>query len=80
MDKQSLPLRGKSGTKITKESLDQIKIEVPIEGNKVLEQVVHKINDSDEIKTLWKIMNVNAIDRLGMSDHGPHIFYIFYLR
>lgn len=66
----------KSGTKITKESLDAIKIEVPVEGNRVLEQVVHKINDSDEIKTLWKIMNVNAIDRLGMSDHGPTHFKI----
>lgn len=66
----------KSHTKITKSSLDQIKIQVPIEGNKVLESVLQKINESDEIKTLWKIMNVNAIDRLGMSDHGPTHFQI----
>lgn len=66
----------KSHTKITKESLDKIKISIPTEGNKVLTETLAKINASDEIKTLWKIMNVNAIDRLGMSDHGPTHFSI----
>lgn len=66
----------KSRTKISKSSLDQIKIQVPLEGNKILESVLNKINESDEIKALWKIMNVNAIDRLGMSDHGPTHFQI----
>lgn len=66
----------KSHTKITKSSLDQIKIQIPVEGNRVLKEVVGKINGSDEIKTLWKVMNVNAIDRLGMSDHGPTHFQI----
>lgn len=74
--KQGLPLRGKSHTKITKKSLDLISINVPLNENKVLGQVVKKINENDEIKTLWKIMNVNAIDRLGMSDHGPTHFQI----
>lgn len=76
MNKQSFSLRDKSHTKITKSSLDQIKVQVPIEGNKILEEVIKKINASDEIKTLWKVMNVNAIDRLGMSDHGPTHFQI----
>jgi metal-dependent HD superfamily phosphatase/phosphodiesterase len=66
----------KSHTKITKSSLDQIRIEVPIGGNKILEEVVKRVNQNDEIKTLWKIINVNAIDRLGMSDHGPTHFQI----
>jgi len=66
----------RSHTKITKSSLDQIKIQVPLEGNKILEKVVIGINSNDEIKTLWKIMNVNAIDRLGMTDHGPTHFQI----
>lgn len=66
----------KSHTKITKESLDSIKIEVPIEGNKILEEVIHRVNSNDEIKTLWKIINVNATDRLGFSDHGPAHFKI----
>lgn len=66
----------KSHTKITKEALAAVSIKVPIEGNKILEEVLRRINQSDEIKTLWKIMNVNAIDRLGMSDHGPTHFGI----
>ena len=66
----------KSGTKITKSSLDQIKIPVPVGENKILAEVVKRVNANDEIKVLWKIMNVNAIDRLGMSDHGPTHFGI----
>lgn len=66
----------KSHTKITKESLALIYLNIETNGNKVLTEVVDRINKSEEIKTLWKIMNVNAIDRLGMSDHGPTHFQI----
>ncbi len=66
----------KAHTKITKQSLDQIKISVPVEGNNILAEVIRRINASDEIKTLWKIINVMALDRLGMSDHGPTHFGI----
>lgn len=66
----------KQGTKITKSSIDLIKIQVPYGANKILEEVVKQVNSNDEIKTLWKIMNVMAIDRLGMSDHGPTHFNI----
>jgi metal-dependent HD superfamily phosphatase/phosphodiesterase len=34
------------------------------------------INNDVEIMTLWKVININAIDRLGMSDHGPVHFQI----
>lgn len=76
MDKHSFSLRDKSHTKITKASLDAIKIEVPLEGNKILAEVVDRVNKNDEIKTLWRVMNVNAIDRLGYTDHGPVHFQI----
>lgn len=66
----------KSHTKITGDSLSQIKITVPLAGNKILEEVLGRINNNDEIKALWKIMNVNAMDRLGMTDHGPTHFQI----
>src|SRR5574341_1127085 len=46
-------------------------IYVPVSGNELLEKALAKINDDIEVKTLWKIININAIDRLGMSDHGP---------
>jgi len=46
-------------------------IHVPLQNNKLLEKALEFINSSREIKTLWKVVNTNAIDRLGMSDHGP---------
>ena len=66
----------KRHTKITKESLDEVKIVVDTGNNPVLEKVVSIINSNYEIKTLWKVMNVMAIDRLNMSDHGPTHFNI----
>ncbi|KKP47474.1 MAG: Metal dependent phosphohydrolase [Candidatus Woesebacteria bacterium GW2011_GWA1_33_30] len=62
--------------KIVKSSLDAIKINVSVGENQLLKKVLDNINSNDEIKTLWKIMNVMAIDRLGMSDHGPTHFNI----
>lgn len=46
-------------------------IHVPVSGNELLEKALEIINENSEVKTLWKIININAIDRLGMSDHGP---------
>ncbi len=66
----------KSHTKITKDSLRLVSLNVDVRDNKVLAEIVRRINENEEIKTLWKIMNVNAIDRLGMSDHGPTHFQI----
>jgi uncharacterized protein len=53
-----------------------VKIQVPLDGNLLLEQVLNLVNTNPEILTLWKITNVNAIKRLGMTDHGPHHFQI----
>lgn len=47
-----------------------IRITVPTNRNKLLEEVVKSINENTEVKTLWRVINVNAMDRLGMSDHG----------
>ena len=46
-------------------------IHVPIAGNELLEKALETINQDVEVRTLWRVINVNAIDRLGMSDHGP---------
>jgi len=49
---------------------------VPTEENQLLEQALEAINLNDEIKTLWRVVNVNAIDRRNMTDHGPVHFQI----
>jgi uncharacterized protein len=54
----------------------QIDIRVPTRHNALLERTLELINDDVEIKTLWRVINVNAIDRLGMTDHGAVHFQI----
>jgi len=56
--------------------IKNISIHVPLNGNKLLEKCVVKVAENREVYTLWKVINVNAIDRLGMSDHGPIHFQI----
>jgi uncharacterized protein len=51
-------------------------IHVPTDGNTLLEKAIENINNNQELNTLWKIININAVDRLGMSDHGPVHFQI----
>ena len=51
-------------------------IHVPIEENTLLEKAINNINNNQELLTLWKIININAVDRLGMTDHGPVHFQI----
>lgn len=48
-----------------------IKIHVPDNGNIFLKKIIKNINSNEELLTLWKVININAVDRLGMSDHGP---------
>jgi metal-dependent HD superfamily phosphatase/phosphodiesterase len=54
----------------------QIDIKVPAHKNSLLEKTLALINEDVEIKTLWRINNINAIDRLGMTDHGVVHFQI----
>lgn len=54
----------------------QIDIHVPVRGNILLEKTLAVINEDVEVKTLWRVLNVNAIDRLAMTDHGPVHFQI----
>ena len=45
-------------------------IHVPSRHNPTLQRVVERINADVELHQLWKSANINAVDRLGMSDHG----------
>jgi metal-dependent HD superfamily phosphatase/phosphodiesterase len=54
----------------------RILIRIPARHNPRLKQIVDRINGDEELYTLWQVMNVNAVQRLGMSDHGPVHFQI----
>ena len=49
----------------------RVEMVVPIRGNEKLKRFIERVNADDELYALWVAANVNAIDRLGMSDHGP---------
>jgi len=42
-----------------------------IQNNKKLEALVNRLNEDRETQSIWKAQNVNAIDRLQLTDHGP---------
>ncbi len=46
-------------------------INVPDRKNARLARLIERINRDDELYALWTAANVNAITRLGMTDHGP---------
>lgn len=58
--------------KTIEERLDQrIDVTVPDRHNARLRELMARINRDDDLYALWTASNVNAIERLGMTDHGP---------
>ncbi len=51
-------------------------IRVPTHNNQLLKQIVDVVNANEELVTLWNILNINAMNRLHMTDHGPVHFHI----
>jgi hypothetical protein len=49
----------------------RIEMRVPDRHNPRLHQVMEWANSNDELYACWVSANVTAIERLGMSDHGP---------
>jgi uncharacterized protein len=49
----------------------RILMNVPDRDNPRLARLIERINADDELYALWSAANVNSINRLGMTDHGP---------
>ncbi len=48
-----------------------VELRLPTRHNPKLQQIVERVNAHTELQTLWRVCNVNAVDRLRMTDHGP---------
>ena len=46
-------------------------IRIPSRHNRKLASLVERMNTDLELQQLWKCANVTAVERLGMTDHGP---------
>ncbi len=60
-----------ANTPVIPKSPERIMIRVPTRRNSRLKQVIDRVNADVEVYALWQVNNVNAVQRLGMSDHGP---------
>jgi len=49
----------------------RIVMNVPDRHNERLRKLMEIVNTDDDLYALWLAANVNAVERLGMSDHGP---------
>lgn len=66
MTEGSAPIRG------LEERFDnKIEISLPVRHNPGLETILGMVNADDDLYGLWIAANVNAVDRLNMTDHGP---------
>lgn len=45
-------------------------VRVSARNNARLTTLVERVNNDIELQTMWKCANINAVDRLGISDHG----------
>ncbi len=49
----------------------RVEMNVPDRHNPRLREFIERVNADDDLYGLWLGANVNAIERLGMTDHGP---------
>src|SRR5438445_6531832 len=64
-------VRAERGARMTPaEAVRDMRINVPARGNRVLRDVIERINRDDSIKALWHAANVNAVARMQINDHS----------
>lgn len=49
----------------------RLMMNVPNRQNPTLRRVIELVNEDEDLYGLWLAANVNAMERLGMTDHGP---------
>jgi uncharacterized protein len=60
-----------TGRTVAERKEHRLSIMVPDRGNPKLRRLIELVNADDELYGLWLAANVNAMERLGMTDHGP---------
>jgi hypothetical protein len=46
-------------------------LNVPVKQNEKLAAVVKRVDENIKLNTFWYCCNINAINRMGINDHGP---------
>jgi metal-dependent HD superfamily phosphatase/phosphodiesterase len=68
---QPIPEEARRETRLTPaEAVEQMRINVPVRGNRKLRAVIERVNDDAQLKGWWHASNVNAVVRLQINDHS----------
>ena len=59
------------GRTVAERLAHRVTLNVPGRGNAKLRELIDRVNADDDLYALWLAANVNAVERLGMTDHGP---------
>src|SRR3954462_8029369 len=52
------------------EAVTQMRIRVPVRGDRKLRTVIDRVNHDAQLKAWWHVSNVNAVARMGINDHS----------
>jgi metal-dependent HD superfamily phosphatase/phosphodiesterase len=52
------------------EAVAQMKINVPVRGNRKLRKLLERVNEDTQLKGWWHASNVNAVARMQINDHS----------
>jgi uncharacterized protein len=52
------------------EAVAQMKINVPVRGNRKLRRILERVNADTQLKAWWHVANVNAVARMQINDHS----------
>ena len=58
-------------TRLTpQQAVAQMRINVPVRGNRKLRRILERVNADDQLKAWWHVANVNAVARMRINDHS----------
>src|ERR671936_1455179 len=52
------------------QAVAQMRINVPVRGNRKLRRILERVNADDQLKGWWHVANVNAVGRMRINDHS----------
>ena len=52
------------------DAVAQMKINVPVRGNRKLRRILERVNADTQLKAWWHVANVNAVARMQINDHS----------
>jgi len=68
---QPIPEEARRETRLTPaEAVEQMRIKVPVRGNRKLRTLVDRVNEDKQLKAWWHAANINAVVRMEINDHS----------